>query len=157
MGDLNVDAAAHDSPINVPSKNSSLAYTMMVDVLTGKGTNLELIEKKNNNNNGAASNETIISYSSDWRLDNLIDMAYSTFGYHPVTFGDYKKLNNGTLVPGETVLTHRNQLMTVQSIDRVFWSNDKNNTMSLGNVTVEPFFVKNGTNLPFTQLSGNKI
>lgn len=148
MGDLNVDAAAHDSPtIDVPSKNSSLAYTMMVDVLTGKGTNLELIDS-------AASNST--AYASDWQLDDLKDMAYATFGYHPVTFGDYKKLKSGTLVPAETVLTSHNQLMTVQSIDRVFWSNHhQNHTMSLGNVTVEPFFVKkNETYLPFTQISG---
>lgn len=151
MGDLNVDAAAHDGPIDVPSYNSSLAYTMMMDVLRGKGTNLDLIDKSKTFNNETAT----LSYKSEWRLDSLADMAYKTFGYHPVTFGDYKKLSNGTLIPAETVLTSHNQLMTVQSIDRLLWSNaDKNNTMSLSNVTVEQFFVKNDTIYPCTQISG---
>lgn len=149
MGDLNVDAATHTASIDVPSYNSSLAYTMMMDVLRGKGTNLNLIEKKD-----IPKDDVVLSYASDWRLDNLTDMAYKTFGYHPVTFGDYKKLDNGTLVPAETVLTSHSQLKTVQSIDRLLWSNtDKNNTMSLSNVTVEHFFVINDTAYPFTQIS----
>lgn len=150
MGDLNVDAATHTAPIETPSYNSSLAYTMMMDVLRGKGTNLNLIEKKS-----MPKDEETLSYSSEWRLDGLTDMAYKTFGYHPVTFGDYKKLDNGTLVPAETILTSHSQLKTVQSIDRLLWSNtDKNNTISLGNVTVEPFFVNNVTAYPFAQISG---
>lgn len=149
MGDLNVDAAAHDSAIDVPSRNSSLAYTMMMDVLVGKGTDLSLIDHKNVS---AVDNKT--SYKHDWRLNGLTDMAYKSLGYHPVTFGDYKKLDNGTLIPAETILTSHNQLMTVQSIDRLLWFSNNNTDMSVGNVTVEHFFAKNDTTVPFTQISG---
>ncbi|OAD08282.1 hypothetical protein MUCCIDRAFT_105240 [Mucor lusitanicus CBS 277.49] len=105
MGDLNVDAAVHSGSLpNMPSYDSSLAYTMMMDVLRGKGTDLELI--------GGENNHDTLSYTSTWRLDNLTDVPYETFGYHPVTFGDYKKTSNGTLVPAETILTSHNQLLT---------------------------------------------
>ncbi|RCI06576.1 hypothetical protein CU098_011837 [Rhizopus stolonifer] len=131
MGDLNVDAAVHNgSPIDTPSYSSSLPYTMMMDVLRGRGTDFNLINKD-------PSNRTQIQYASTWRLDNLTDMAYKTFGYHPVTFGDYHRLENGTLVPAETTLTSHNQLLTVQSIDRILWTGNRGHTnMSLGNVTI---------------------
>ncbi|KAI7899890.1 Endonuclease/exonuclease/phosphatase [Cokeromyces recurvatus] len=165
MGDLNVDAAIHDNKtsLDIPSYGSSLAYTMMMDVLKGKGTNLKLMNDAINNTTpsatqtNAAINESTI-YRTLWRLDDLTDMAYKTFGYHPVTFGDVKRLENGTLIPNEVILTSHNQLLTVQSIDRILWAtrNDKNQiNMTLDNITVEHFFVdqKNGTSLPFTQLS----
>lgn len=145
MGDLNVDAATHDDVIEQPSRHNSLAYTMMMDVLTGKGTRLDLIDNK-------TSSETV--YASDWKLNDLTDIAYKTYGYHPITFGDYKKLDNGSLVPAETTLTSHNQLMTVQSIDRLLWSSNNNTHISIGNLTVEPFFTSNETNQPFTQISG---
>ncbi|GAA5817414.1 hypothetical protein MFLAVUS_010960 [Mucor flavus] len=144
MGDLNVDAATHDDVIEQPSRHNSLAYTMMMDVLTGKGTRLDLIDNK-------TSSETV--YASDWKLNDLTDIAYKTYGYHPITFGDYKKLDNGSLVPAETTLTSHNQLMTVQSIDRLLWSSNNNTHISIGNLTVEPFFTSNETNQPFTQIS----
>ncbi|KAI7889118.1 Endonuclease/exonuclease/phosphatase [Mucor mucedo] len=149
MGDLNVDAAAHDTDIDVPSRNSSLAYTMMMDVLIGKGTNLQLLV--NDKNVSTVENKT--SYGDDWHLDGLTDMAYKSFGYHPVTFGDYKKLDNGTLIPAETILTSHNQLMTVQSIDRLLWYGKNDTRMSVSHVVVENFFTKNDTTLPFTQIS----
>lgn len=148
MGDLNVDAAAHDSTIDVPSRNSSLAYTMMMDVLIGKGTNLQLLVDKN-----VSTVENKMSYENDWRMNNLTDMAYQSLGYHPVTFGDFKKLENGTMVPAETILTSHNQLMTVQSIDRLLWYDNNNTRMSVSHVAIEHFFAKNDT-LPFTQISG---
>ncbi|CAO3693876.1 unnamed protein product [Rhizopus stolonifer] len=141
MGDLNVDAALHNQSITERSQDSSLAYTMMMDVLKGKGVDLE---RFSNNTQGK------LSYSHLWRLDNLKDAAYDSFGYHPVTFGDYKTLKNGSLVPAETVLTSHNQLMTVQSIDRLLWANQSN--MTLKDIALEPFFVKNSS-YPFTQLS----
>ncbi|KAI8362678.1 Endonuclease/exonuclease/phosphatase [Choanephora cucurbitarum] len=151
MGDLNVDAAVHDgSPIDTASVNSSLPYTMMMDVLKGKGTDLNLITN-------TSSNQKQIQYESTWLLTNLTDVVYSTFGYHPVTFGDYHRLNNGTLIPSETILTSHNQLLTVQSIDRILWSGNRdNNTTSIRpcNVTIEPFFVDKSLLLPFTQVSG---
>ncbi|EPB89783.1 hypothetical protein HMPREF1544_03446 [Mucor circinelloides 1006PhL] len=149
MGDLNVDAAVHNgSSPDVPSYDSSLAYTMMMDVLSGKGTDLKLI---------GGDNDDEMSYTSSWRLDNLTDMPYATFGYHPVTFGDYKKLSNGTLIPAETILTSHNQLLTVQSIDRLLWTGNRSqsHTMTLSNITIEHFFVdeKNASLYPFTQIS----
>ncbi|KAK4511799.1 uncharacterized protein ATC70_003798 [Mucor velutinosus] len=150
MGDLNVDAAVHNGSLpDVPSHDSSLAYTMMMDVLRGKGTDLKLIGGENENDG--------LSYTSTWRLDNLTDVPYATFGYHPVTFGDYKKTPNGTLVPAETILTSHNQLLTVQSIDRLLWAGNRsqNHTMTLSNITVQRFFIdgKNASSYPFTQIS----
>ncbi|CEJ00587.1 hypothetical protein RMCBS344292_14639 [Rhizopus microsporus] len=115
MGDLNVDAAVHNQsiPINVRPHESSFAYKMMMDVLRGKG--IDLAELTN-------STDSSILYSHPWRLDTLNDAVYKTFGYHPVTFGDYKMLDNGTFIPAETSLTSHNQLLTVQSIDRLLWA-----------------------------------
>ncbi|CAO3616702.1 unnamed protein product [Mucor fragilis] len=150
MGDLNVDAAVHNgSSPDVPSYDSSLAYTMMMDVLRGKGTDLKLI--------GGGNGDDALSYTSTWRLDSLTDVPYATFGYHPVTFGDYKKTSNGTLVPAETILTSHNQLLTVQSIDRLLWAGNRsqNHTMALSNITVQHFFIdeKNASAYPFSQIS----
>lgn len=144
MGDLNINAALPPQPNSpdTPSYNSSLAYTMMMDVLAGKGVDLGLIGDKH---------DETLSYTSSWNL-NLTDMPYEKFGYHPVTFGDYKRLSNGTLVPSETVLTNHKQLLSVQSIDRLLWSGNQDR-IALQNVSVEPFFVEGQ---PFTQLSGNK-
>ncbi|KAL9537537.1 hypothetical protein MBANPS3_011691 [Mucor bainieri] len=153
MGDLNVDAAVHNngSLPDVRSYDSSLAYTMMMDVLRGKGTDLTLIGGSNNEDDG-------LSYTSTWRLDNLTDVPYATFGYHPVTFGDYKETSNGTLIPAETILTSHNQLLTVQSIDRLLWAGNRsqqNHTMTLANVTVQHFFIdeNKASAYPFTQIS----
>ncbi|RCI04466.1 Sphingomyelin phosphodiesterase 2, neutral membrane (Neutral sphingomyelinase), partial [Rhizopus stolonifer] len=77
MGDLNVDAALHNQSITERSRDSSLAYTMMMDVLKGKGVDLERFSN---------STQGKLSYSHLWRLDNLRDAAYDSFGYHPVTF-----------------------------------------------------------------------
>ncbi|KAI9244932.1 Endonuclease/exonuclease/phosphatase [Sporodiniella umbellata] len=143
MGDLNVDAALHEGAVVDRSVGNSLAYDMMMNVLKGKGVSLGEL----NNNT-----DTQISYSHPWRLDNLVDMAYNKFGYHPVTFGDYKTLSNGSLIPAETTLTSHNQLMTVQSIDRLLWANQSETAVKLTNIEMEPFFV-NDTSYPFTQLS----
>lgn len=155
MGDLNVNAAIAPNPASPdsPSYNSSLAYTMMMDVLSGKGTNLSLITNDSN------THEEQLTYASDWKL-NLTDLPYKKFGYHPVTFGDYIKLSNGSFIAAETVLTSHNQLLSVQSIDRLLWSGNRkghNANMSLQNITVQHFFVDKNLSLPFTQLSGNKI
>lgn len=154
MGDLNVNAAVAPNTTypDIPSYNSSIAYTMMMDVLEGKGTNLSLITNTSNN-------EQQLSYTSEWKL-NLTDLPFKKFGYHPVTFGDYIKLDNGSYIPAETVLTSHNQLLSVQSIDRLLWSGNRkgqNVSMSLQNITIEHFFVDKNLSLPFTQLSGKKI
>ncbi|KAI8640439.1 Endonuclease/exonuclease/phosphatase [Parasitella parasitica] len=149
MGDLNVDAAIHNGSLpDVPSYESSLAYTMMMDVLTGKGTNLTLI-------GGGTSTPSELSYTSPWRLDNLTDVPHKIFGYHPVTFGDYRRSPNGILLPAETILTSHNQLLTVQSIDRLLWAGDRGqgHTMNFSNINIEHFFVDKNMSYPFTQIS----
>ncbi|CEP07305.1 hypothetical protein [Parasitella parasitica] len=149
MGDLNVDAAIHNGSLpDAPSYKSSLAYTMMMDVLTGQGTNLTLL--------GGDTFDKLL-YTSSWRLDNLTDVPYETFGYHPVTFGDYTRSPNGTLLPAETILTSHNQLLTVQSIDRLLWaagrSHQNHTMMALSNITIEHFSVDKNATYPFTQIS----
>ncbi|KAI9366584.1 Endonuclease/exonuclease/phosphatase [Pilaira anomala] len=138
MGDLNVDAAVHpiDSPITRPSKESSPEYTKMVDVIK----------------------------DIDWKMKDLVDVVYTKYGYHPVTFGDYMLNEHGDLIPAETVLTNWDQLMTVQSIDRIFWSDrDKAGLLKPIQPRVEKFWVKENNliseeerqSIGFTQISGN--
>lgn len=135
MGDLNIDASAHEGAKTDKAIANSTAYTMMMDVLRGTGIDLDGEHQ----------------YMHPWHIDTLVDAAYQQFGYHPVTFGDILKMPNGTLVPAETVLTHWDQLMTVQSIDRILWADRYTNDLKLLNVTVQKFLVENQ---PFTQISG---
>lgn len=146
MGDLNIDAAAHkDEDITKPSVASSEAYTMMMQVLNGTGIEID--------------NQTMYS-DPDWRIDTLHDVAYQQFGYHPVTFGDFVR-NSTDLVPAETVLTHWDQLLTVQSIDRILWADRYSHDVTVHNITVEKFLTKDNkdldTNVPFTQISGKGV
>ncbi|KAI8338085.1 Endonuclease/exonuclease/phosphatase [Chlamydoabsidia padenii] len=78
----------------------------------------------------------------------LIDAVYTAFGYHPITFGDYARDDQGKLVPAETVLTHSQQVLTGQSIDQLLWS--PLSPVRLTNVTIEKFLV---SDKPYTQLS----
>lgn len=137
MGDLNIDASAHEGAKTDKAVANSTAYTMMMDVLRGTGIRLDDEQQ----------------YMHPWHIDTLVDAAYQQFGYHPVTFGDVRQLPNGTIVPAETVLTHWDQLMTVQSIDRILWADRFSTDLKLSNITVEKFLVKDQ---PFTQISGKK-
>ncbi|KAI8987220.1 Endonuclease/exonuclease/phosphatase [Pilobolus umbonatus] len=150
-GDLNVDAATHPitRPITQPSTASSVEYTQMVDVISGKGV-------KN-----AYSDERWFEHP--WKLD-IEDVLYRQYKYHPVTFGDYTTNEKGELIPAETVLTNWDQLMTVQSIDRVFWADGSTEKSRVGltNARVEKFWVKENElieeeerqQIGFTQISG---
>lgn len=151
-GDLNVDAAVHlkDKPITRPSKESSPEYIKMVDVIRGTGA----IKHPGSEDRW---------FDHPWKLDDLNDAVYDHYGYHPVTFGDYTTNDNGKLIPAETVLTNWDQLMTVQSIDRIFWSDRSSNKIRLQSPRVEKFWVKENNkmseeerqNTGFTQISGN--
>ncbi|KAF7720952.1 hypothetical protein EC973_005744 [Apophysomyces ossiformis] len=149
MGDLNVDATVHDNASTVNA--SSQPYHMMMQVLRGDG-----IQDKN-------SEDFLVKYDHPWRLEDLSDVAYQEYGRHPVTFGDIITAN-GVAQPAETVLTHPDQLMTKQSIDRMLWASRNSSTIRLTNVTVEKFMVKDNdqltederSKLPFTQVSGKE-
>ncbi|ORX56406.1 hypothetical protein DM01DRAFT_252332 [Hesseltinella vesiculosa] len=147
LGDFNIDSAAHDGDNTSPSTNSSLAYTMMMDVLNGKGVDGAyfgmdgwLLAAPDDGSNAG--------HPLEW-----IDMLYERYGYHPVTFGDYRRTDNGTLVPAETALTQAQQVMTAQSIDQLLWSPSSvpnASHVTLSAVTIERFLVDHE---PFTQLS----
>ncbi|KAI8069793.1 Endonuclease/exonuclease/phosphatase [Gilbertella persicaria] len=149
VGDLNVDAAVHskERPITQPSKESSPEYVKMVDVIRGTGV--------------LKSNSDGRWFEHPWKLDNLTDIVYDHYGYHPVTFGDYKVSNQGELVPAETVLTNWDVLMTVQSIDRIFLAPRYATVAKLQSPRVEKFWVEENDqmtdeekkNTGFTQIS----
>jgi endonuclease/exonuclease/phosphatase family metal-dependent hydrolase len=150
VGDLNVDAAIHpkDTPITRPSKESSPEYTKMVDVIRGTG----VIKRPGSDERW---------FDHPWKMDDLKDVVHTKYGYHPVTFGDYTTDDEGQLIPAETVLTNWDQLMTVQSIDRIFWSDRNSNIIQLESPRVEKFWVKENNlmtekerqNTQFTQIS----
>ncbi|EPB89528.1 hypothetical protein HMPREF1544_03612 [Mucor circinelloides 1006PhL] len=150
VGDLNVDAAVHpkDTPITRPSKESSPEYTKMVDVIRGTG----VIKRPGSDERW---------FDHPWKMDDLKDVVYAKYGYHPVTFGDYTTDEEGQLIPAETVLTNWDQLMTVQSIDRIFWSDRNSNIIQLESPRVEKFWVKENSQMTekerqetgFTQIS----
>lgn len=151
VGDLNVDAAVHPkgTPITRPSKESSSEYIKMVDVIKGTGVK--------------RSNSKESWFEHHWKMNDLKDIVYEKYGYHPVTFGDYTTNEQGELIPAETVLTNWDQLMSVQSIDRLFWSDRNTNRIRLASPFVEKFWVKENNqmseeerqNTGFTQISGN--
>ncbi|ORZ06055.1 Endonuclease/exonuclease/phosphatase [Absidia repens] len=156
MGDFNIDSVDHsagsitDLPIN-----SSMAYTMMMDVLQGNGIDGSYFSTDDHSKNElSTSGGQQKWFEHDWRL-SLTDKAYNTFGYHPVTFGDYYRTDNGTILPAETVLTHAEQVLTVQSIDQLLYSSSPvqsspSTNLSLSNVTIVKFLV---SGQPYTQLS----
>ncbi|ORY93737.1 Endonuclease/exonuclease/phosphatase [Syncephalastrum racemosum] len=145
MGDFNIDAAVHNGS-RAASVDSSEAYERMMDVIIGTGIEQDGERRYDD---------------PDWRIDTLKDIAYDQFGYHPVTFGAIKTSSNGSLVPAETVLTHWDQLMTMQSIDRILWADRYSNTIQVSNITIEKFQVKDNPELsaeekaaiPYTQIS----
>ncbi|KAI9308111.1 Endonuclease/exonuclease/phosphatase [Cunninghamella echinulata] len=158
LGDLNVDAAVHGPqyPLTYHSKESSKQYTMLKDVLVGNGVK---------GSEFGLDDEDVL-FAHPWVIKDLTDVVYENYGYHPVTFGDIDLIydsDNGAqkILPGETILTDHEQLKTVQSIDRIFWSSRKNDIMHINNIKVEPFKVKDNNELtdqqkediPFTQIS----
>lgn len=153
VGDLNVDAAVHPKnvPITTRPKESSPEYLKMVDVIKGTGV-LKSADTEDR------------WFDHPWKMHDLRDVVYDYFGYHPVTFGDYTTNEEGELIPAEILLTNWDQLMTVQSIDRIFFSNRESNTIQLHQPTVEKFWVKENKlmdeqeryDTEFTQISGNK-
>ncbi|CEP15689.1 hypothetical protein [Parasitella parasitica] len=146
VGDLNVDAAVHpkDTPITTPSKESSPEYLKMVDVIRGTG----VIKRPGSDERW---------FDHPWKLDDLKDVVYDKYGYHAVTFGDYTTDDEGQLIPAETVLTNWDQLMTVQSIDRIFWSDRNSRIIQLGSPRVEKFWVKENDRMTFEEKQGTKF
>lgn len=150
MGDFNIDSAIHTDSITVHSKNSSQAYTMMMDVLIGNGIQSSYFTDDNENNEKWFMDK-------DWKLP-LMDVVYETYGYHPITYADYKiDKNSGSIIPAEVALTSHDQLLTGQSIDQLLWlppspvsTKNTSSVLLLSNVTIEHFFVANES---FTQLS----
>lgn len=146
MGDFNVDAAVHNGSKSV-SADSSEAYQHMMNVIIGTGVEQD----------GERHYD-----DPEWRIDTLKDIAYDQFGYHPVTFGAIDTMSNGSMVPAETVLTHWDQLMTMQSIDRILWADRYTKTLRVSNITIEKFKVEDNPELsaeekaalPYTQISG---
>ncbi|KAI8065776.1 Endonuclease/exonuclease/phosphatase [Gongronella butleri] len=156
LGDLNVDAAVHhaDLPPTHHSKESSVHYTWMTQVLKGVGVPAREV--------GGDEDDSDIIYQHDWRLLDLVDKVYAEYGYHPVTFGDIDILQDPTrLVPGETILTDHDQLMTMQSIDRLYWSARNTTALTVMHAVVEPNKVRDNKDLSdndraaidFTQIS----
>lgn len=152
MGDFNVDAAVHMGlPLTEPSTMSSKEYGMMLDVLRGTGVDPKLVELKMRGR----------LYVDNWRLDDLTDVVYDHYGYHPVTFGDVQVNAEGELEPAETVLTDMSQAMTVQSIDRILWDKSRPSIV-VKNAQTAKFLVQSNDRLskeekqqiPFTQISG---
>lgn len=144
-GDMNVDAAVHgeNSSPTQPSEKSSEEYELMKAVISGHG---KIIDGK-------------LEFEHDWKL-NIKDAVYDSYGFHPVTFSDVKVDENGLLVPAETVLTDKDELMAVQSIDHVLWDARKS-TVSIEGLRVEKFMVADTPldkdedhDKGFTQVSG---
>ncbi|ORZ17385.1 Endonuclease/exonuclease/phosphatase [Absidia repens] len=156
LGDLNVDAAVHPTgvPVTTPSVDSSIHYKMMTDVLKGIGA-----DPKDLGLTDTPKQQRLFAHP--WVLHDLEDVVYKQYGYHPVTFGDVDVQQDKTVVPGEVVLTDHDQLMTVQSIDRIYWAPRNSSTVSIRAPHVEPFKVKENTRLSdqererllFTQIS----
>ncbi|CAO3694503.1 unnamed protein product [Rhizopus stolonifer] len=95
------------------------------------------------------------------KLDDLKDVVYEAYGHHPVTFGDYTVNSQDELVPAETVLTDWDQLLTVQSIDRIFWVARNTTLLNPQPPNVEKFWVQENSlmteeeknQVDFTQIS----
>ncbi|KAI8343128.1 Endonuclease/exonuclease/phosphatase [Chlamydoabsidia padenii] len=155
LGDLNVDAAVHPSgkPVTDHSVESSVHYKMMTNVLKGTG-----VDPKDLGLSDGDDKKKIFSHP--WVMKDLVDVVYQHYGYHPVTFGDVDVVDD-RVVPGELVLTDHDQLMTVQSIDRVYWAARNYTSVYLQDPRVEPFKVKENPDLSqqererllFTQIS----
>lgn len=158
LGDLNVDAAVHKGgKLTDPSVESSIHYTMMTNVLKGTGVDPKDL--------GLSDGDTKRIFAHPWVLNDLVDVVYRHYGYHPVTFGDVDVVDGSRVVPGEVALTDHDQLMTVQSIDRIYWAARNSTLVALEHPHVEPFKVKENQDLSqqerdrllFTQISGKSI
>ncbi|KAG2219600.1 hypothetical protein INT45_004851 [Circinella minor] len=170
LGDFNVDAAVHDGSITEPSRSSSVEYQLMMDVLDGKGIERKKLysvdnynkEKEDTSNQKRQNGGKRLLYQDMYRL-TLSDKVYAHYGYHPVTFGDIILNKNGEIEPAETILTDSEQVMTVQSIDRILWEQDrgKASSMFIRDAQVEKFLVQSNDMMseydklqsPFTQIS----
>ncbi|KAI7872582.1 Endonuclease/exonuclease/phosphatase [Spinellus fusiger] len=140
MGDFNVDATQH-TPMPAPPQQNE--YKMMMSVLEGHG-----IESRFGR----------MYADPDWLL-TLQDIIYQYYQSHVVTLGDTIKVN-GEYVPAETVLTDSNDLMTMESLDRMLWDS-RDSSLTVKSVQLEKFLVSENKALndeekralPFTQIS----
>ena len=171
LGDFNVDAAVHDGSITEPSKSSSVEYQLMMDVLNGKGIERKRLHSASDKDDGGSTRVRQnagkrLLYEDLYRLV-LSDKLYEHYGYHPVTFGDIVLNKNGEIEPAETILTDSEQVMTVQSIDRILWEQErgKASNMLIRDAQVEKLLVQSNDMMnehdklksPFTQISGNLL
>ncbi|KAI7902406.1 Endonuclease/exonuclease/phosphatase [Cokeromyces recurvatus] len=151
VGDLNVDAAIHPKgvPITRRLNDSSPEYVKMVDVIKGTGVLKRFVSTDER------------WFEHPWKLNDLKDIVYDHYGYHPITFGDYKIKEDGEIIPAETVLTNWDVLLTAQSIDRIFWSDRQSNIIKPQLPQVQKFWVEENDRMSdeerketkFTQIS----
>jgi hypothetical protein len=114
--------------------------------------------------------DAMTCYLSDNFKDELEDLLFQTYGEHPVTYADSFMPDSGDMKPLETVLTHKDDLCSNQSLDYIFrlhpksLAKTKHNDLeegqlfqkqgklhiSEGSAKVEKFFVDS---CDFTQLS----
>ncbi|KAI9280078.1 Endonuclease/exonuclease/phosphatase [Sporodiniella umbellata] len=88
------------------------------------------------------------------------DPLFHSLGYHPITLGDVLTTTTGHLIPAETLLTHPDQWLSTQSVDRLLWFS-RNATAWQLLPNVEKFLVRENQNLSqieknqaaFTQVS----
>lgn len=120
-------------------------------------------------------------YASPFRIPCLRDVVYEHTGTYPVTYGDVV-IENGQMVPAETVLTAIKDQYTMQSLDRALFceaaretgmrlqgkvsdhgeselrGQDTTYEVKVADTKVEKFLVKDEKDvadvLPFTQVSG---
>ncbi|KAF7725576.1 hypothetical protein EC973_009531 [Apophysomyces ossiformis] len=154
LGDFNVDAAIHgkDIPITSPSKESSREYKMMMQVLSGLNSDVFSMS------DGWAE---AFAHAEHLRSMPFVDVVFENYGYHPVTFGDIMVNQEGEIEPAEIVLTDQDEIMSVQSLDRILWASRETSIMQIENARVEKFLVQDNPqigepdpkNIPFTQVS----
>ncbi|KAJ1965921.1 hypothetical protein GGI12_000442 [Dipsacomyces acuminosporus] len=152
-GDFNVDSRAHK--LSDPGhyryereaedgKVLSAEGAAMMDVLQGKGIDPKIL--------GPGNKDT---YKGKSTIE-IHDVLQEKFGYRPVTFGNIYVDANGTVRPKDTVLTGKEDGMSMQSIDYILWHNpdsakQKSGAIaSIGDVSVAPNFTPGQ---PFTQIS----
>ncbi|RUS12571.1 hypothetical protein BC937DRAFT_87507, partial [Endogone sp. FLAS-F59071] len=177
LGDLNVDASANKTFRELPSHEFSLEYAVMIDVLRGDGVDPVVL---GHSPDDSPTGKRI--YASPFRIPCLHDVMYEHTGTYPVTYGDVV-IEDGQVVPAETVLTALKDQNTVQSLDRALFceaatretrmrlqgeesddgesvlrGQDTTYEVKVTDARIEKFLVKNEKDvadvLPFTQVSG---
>ncbi|CAI2170394.1 411_t:CDS:2 [Funneliformis geosporum] len=146
VGDLNVNSRPRP---NSPDINGDTAeYLNMIKILSGEGIEANQIDKS------ASLDERLYNNS---KIVKIIDTLKERYGNHPITFGDVILDDNGTIIPRETVLTGKDDLLSQASLDYILLLGDQSKQriwVDIPRTRVEEFFVNNASSYPFSQLSG---